>query len=156
MLEIKLFFRRHWGEVEKAAPDDKYFPVEDAVSVRELFAMSPDSFYNYGKIIICNSHQILIDTECELDYFISCIQDEKQDIFSGKTYAIDNSYFKLSFHYHDKLTIAANGNSLTVKKQEFIDVFRKSASQYYSILANLKINTTYYREQAQQIQSQWQ
>jgi hypothetical protein len=155
MFEIKLFFRRHWGEVEKAAPEDKYFPIEDIASVRDLFAMSPDSFYNYGKVVMGNPYQTLVDAECELDYFISCIQDDKEAIFSGKTHAVDNSYFKLLFHYHDKLTITANGNSLTVKKQEFIAAFRKAAEQYYSLLADLKINTTYYRDQARQIQEQW-
>ena len=118
--------------------------------------MSPDGFYNYGKVVIGTAYQTLVDTECELEYFISCIQDDKEAIFSGKTHVIDNSYFKMYLHCHDKLTITVNGKSLTVKKQEFIHAFRKAAEQYYLLLADCKVKPYYYRGQAQQIQNNWQ
>jgi hypothetical protein len=156
MFEIKLFFRKHWGEAEKSSPEDKYFPIEDIVSVRELFTLSPSSFYNYGRVVIRTDYQVLIDSECELDYFISCMQDDKQAIFSGQTHTIDNSYFKLRFHYHDKLTIEAGSKKVVVKKQDFIAAFREAAESYYLLLADFKVNATYYRTQAQQVRNEWQ
>jgi hypothetical protein len=113
MFEIKLFFRKHGSEAEDASPEDKYFPMEDATSVRELLTLAQSGSYNYGKVVISANHQILINAECELDYFISCIQDDKQAIFSGHNHMIDNSYFKLLFHYHDNLVIKA-GNKKNI------------------------------------------
>jgi hypothetical protein len=156
MFKIQLFLRRNWDDVEKVAAENHYFPLDDIASVRKIFSKSFNGFYTYGKVIIGNDYQILVDAECELDCFISCIQDDRQAIFSGSVHVIDNSYFKLAFHYVNKLTIAINSKKLVVEKHDFINAFREVAGQYYTLLADFKINAAYYHGQAQQVRTDWQ
>lgn len=156
MFKIQLFLRMNWDDVEKAAPENQYFPLDDIAFAQKLFSKSSNSFHTYGKIIIGTDYQILVDAECELDYFISCIQDDKQAIFSGSIHVIDNSYFKMTFHYIDKLIIAINSKKLFVEKHDFINAFREVAEQYYTLLADFKIDAAYYHGQAQQVRTDWQ
>lgn len=158
MLKIKLFLRRHWSELENLSPEDSYFPINDIAFVRELFAMSPSRRYKYGKVSIEKDNYVFLNEVCELDYFVSCIQDDKKEIFSGRTHVIDNSYFRLSFHYHEFLTISFGSKKLSVKKKEFIDAFCLVAEQYYLMLAefNKDSDVEYYKNQARQVRDEWQ
>lgn len=155
MFKIGIYLRRHWGQLEDLPPNEQYFSIDDKSSARELFGMSPSRRYNYGKIIISNNDSVLLDEECELDFFISTIQSEKERIFSGKTYKVDNSYFQWTFHYHDKLTIGYKEKRIAVRKQEFIDAFRTSAEKYYLLLAELHTNGADYKEMAHLLVKEW-
>jgi hypothetical protein len=155
MFEINIYLRRHWGELEKALPGEKYFSIDDKLSSKELFDMSPSRRYNYGKVIIVNNGKVFLEEECEIDFFISTIQFEKEKLFSGKSIKIDNSYFQLTFHYHDKLTIEHEGKKITVRKQDFIDAFRASAQKYYLLLAKLHTNKADYKDMESLLTQDW-
>ncbi|MBX0289484.1 hypothetical protein K3G63_03495 [Hymenobacter sp. HSC-4F20] len=156
MLEIQLYLRKHWGEVEQFSGNERFFSIADKLAILDYYSMSPNLRYNYGRVVIKDEFRLLLDEECELDFFISCIQDDKDEIFSGKTHVIDNSYFKMSFHYHDKLKIGFGQKNITVSKKEFIDAFRTTAETYYLMLAEVKEDREYYEQQAQQVRTEWQ
>lgn len=155
MFEIVICLRRHWGEVEKLHPNEQFFSIDDKVSAKELFDMSPSRRYNYGKVVIINNGKKFLEEYCEIDFFISTIQFDKEGIFSGKSNKVDNSYFQWTFHYHDKLTIKYGEKSIEVRKQDFINAFRTSAQKYYLLLADFQSNSSDYEEMARLLVQDW-
>jgi hypothetical protein len=134
-MEINVFFRKHWGEVESFSGDERFFSMDDLASVQDLFDMSSENRYKYGKIELAKDYFKLIDEECELDYFFSTIQFAKADIYSGQAYAVDNSYFKIEFLFEKNfLYIKHQGKHIKVAAQEFNQAFVASGTKYYSLL----------------------
>jgi hypothetical protein len=155
MFEIQLYLKKHWGEVENFTGNERFFAIDNHTLINDYYNMSSDLRYNYGRVVIKNGFKQLLDEECELDFFISCIQDDKEGIFSGRTHVINNSYFKLIFDYHEKLKISYKNKSISVDKQDFIDTFRTAAEAYYEMLATVKEDKDYYEDQARQVRDEW-
>ena len=136
MLEIKLYLSRHWSQWDKISPQERFFPIDDTLSAKELFCTSPSS--SMGRVVIEKYGCVYLDEECDLDDFLNAIVYSKEDIFSGIPYTVDNSYFQLSFldrHYRHKFLIQFKSKTLAIEKSEFIEAFRLSAKKYYQLLA---------------------
>ena len=154
MFEIKIYLKKPVDQGGSAAGDERFVLLTDDL-LEHNHSDVPTAMYIYGKVVIRNEWYVLLDEECELDFFVSCLQSDKGDIFSGKAHSVDNSYFKLVFVYRGKLTISFGSRSMVVDKQEFIDAFRTAAERYYQLFAAVKVDRAYYEQQAKQIRAGW-
>ncbi|MGI4872962.1 MAG: hypothetical protein ACRYFX_17515 [Janthinobacterium lividum] len=147
MLEIKIYLS-HFATPITKGQRLVYTSLDEILAGQAVPVVSPTR-YVYGKVLIKNYGSVFIDAPCEIENFITYIQDAKAAIFSGSLHRIDNSYFKLDFHYRRKLFITCGIKTISVSKPEFISVFRQAAEKYYQCMLALRRDASYYQQLAQ-------
>lgn len=137
MFTIEIFLSKHWSEVEELPENERFFSIRNIEAAQAFFNLSSDNFYNYGKVAFVYNNKIFLSEECEIDFFLSSIQFEKENIYSGIEYTAYNSYFGVGFLLENTtLNISFRGNKIRMPVKEFADAFANCAEMYYTLLAS--------------------